>query len=168
MRMHTWEVEKPIKVDGLVMESGGEVMVGGIRGGTRGQGGVVVNMYPRSTISMVLCTSWGVMKILVLLIDSNPKCPPNPTTAPNTSKKHASWRTYSWEVPRVLKNRCVVRRAHAHMGSDVGGAWERGCAVGARPQWIPENTEKLRNVVIRSLRTPKEKGRGVSGDRVLA
>src|SRR5260221_6530949 len=123
-------------------------------------------MYPRSTISAVLCMSWGVMKILVLLIDSDPKCPPNPTTA--TSKKHASWRTYSWEAPEAIKNWCVVRCACACMGSDVGGAWERGCTVGARPQWIPENTEKLRNVVIRSLRTPKEKGRGVSGDRVLA
>ena len=44
MRARTWKVEKPIKVDGLVMESGGEVMVGGIRGGTRGQGGVVVDV----------------------------------------------------------------------------------------------------------------------------
>ena len=44
MRTRTWEVKKPIKVDGLVMESGGEVMVGGIRGGTRGQGGVVVDV----------------------------------------------------------------------------------------------------------------------------
>src|SRR6266446_2355215 len=82
-----WKVEKLIKVDGLVMESGGEVMVGGIRGGTRGQGGVVVDMYPRSTISAVLCTSWGVMKILVLLINSDPKCPPNPTTAPEYQQK---------------------------------------------------------------------------------
>ena len=64
----------------------------------------------------------------------------------------------------VCPNRCACAR----MGSDVGRVWECGCAVGARPQWIPENTEKLRNVVIRSLRTPKEKGRGVSGDRVLA
>jgi len=47
----------------------------------------------------------------------------------------------------VCPNRCAC----VHMGSDVGGAWERGCAVGARPQWIPENTEKLENVVIRSF-----------------
>ncbi len=87
MRACAWKVKKPIKVDGLVMESGGEVMVGGIRGGTRGQGGVVVGMYPRSTISMVLCTSWGVMKIFVLLIDSDPKCPPNPTTTPEYQQK---------------------------------------------------------------------------------
>src|SRR5258705_387697 len=60
----------------------------------------------------------------------------------------------------VCPNRCACTR----MGSNVGGAWERGCVVGARPQWIPENTEKLENVVIKSLRTPKEKGRGVSGD----
>src|SRR5258708_12307391 len=87
MHMHTWEVEKPIKVDGLVMESGGEGMVGGIRGGTRGQGGGVVGMYPRSTISMVLCTSWGEMKIFVLLIDSHPKCPPTPTTTPQNHQQ---------------------------------------------------------------------------------
>src|SRR6266436_7941820 len=114
--MHAWEVEKPIKVDGLVMESGGEVMVGGIRGGTRGQGGVVVGMYPRSTISAVLCMSWGVIKIFVLLIDSDPKCPPILLPLLNTSKKHASWRTYSWKVPQALKNRCVQIDVRAHMG----------------------------------------------------
>src|SRR5258708_23573246 len=41
------------------------------------------------------------------------------------------------------------RRAH------VGRVWERGCMVGARPQWIPENTEKLRNVVFKKFFTPK-------------
>src|SRR5258708_34525081 len=87
MCMCAWEVEKPIKVDGLVMESGGAVMVGGIRGGTRGQGGGVVSMNPRSTISTVLCTSWGEMKIFVLLIDSIPKCLPNPTTTPEYQQK---------------------------------------------------------------------------------
>src|SRR5258707_12313488 len=56
------------------------------------------------------------------------------------------------------------RHTCTHMGSDVGGAWERGCAVGARPQWIPENTEKLENGVIRRLKTPNEKGHGVPGD----
>ena len=63
---------------------------------------------------------------------------------------------------------CPNRHACACMGSDVGGAWERGCAVGARPQWIPENTEKLRNVIFKKFLPQSEKGCGVSGDQVLA
>jgi hypothetical protein len=74
------KVEKLIKVDGLVMESGREVVPPG-KDGALGcamlddQVWVVVDMYPRCTISAVLCTSWGAMKIFVLLIDSDPKMP---------------------------------------------------------------------------------------------
>src|SRR6266436_5895716 len=46
----------------------------------------------------------------------------------------------------------------------VGGVWEHGCVVGARPQWIPENTEKLRNVIFEKFLPQSEKGHGVSGE----
>ena len=76
---------------------------------------------------------------------------------PGTDAMAAGW-VARWLTGSGLVVVCPRdRRVRAHMGSDVGGAWERGCAVGARPQWIPENTEKLENgIFFKKFENPKK------------
>src|SRR5258708_8704744 len=75
---------------------------------------------------------------------------------PGTNAMDARW-VARWLTGSGLVVVCPNRCTRTRMGSDIGGAWECGCTVGARPQWIPENTEKLENgIFFKKFENPKK------------